>query len=171
MSKIPLPLFIFTLIMGRPYPYSFSTNSKTSSSVIWEFPCLGPQNALWIQFENSLLCFLKASYIEIPCHGNCVTVQLVTSPRFTLPLNTVTEMHWLWLIRCWCTFPFNKIAHDFHWIILTWNGLGSTVGIATDYVLDGPGLNPGGDEIFRLSRPALGPTQPPVPWVPAFSRG
>jgi len=38
--------------------------------------------------------------------------------------------------------------------------LGSSVGIATDYGLDGPGSNPGGDEIFRLSRPALGPTQP-----------
>ena len=32
----------------------------------------------------------------------------------------------------------------------------------TGYRLDGPGSNPGGDEIFRLSRPALGPTQPPV---------
>ena len=27
-------------------------------------------------------------------------------------------------------------------------GPGSSVGIATDYGLDGPGLNPGGDEIF-----------------------
>jgi len=26
----------------------------------------------------------------------------------------------------------------------------------------GPGSNPGGDEIFRPSRPALGPTQPPL---------
>jgi len=39
---------------------------------------------------------------------------------------------------------------------------GSSVGIATDYGLDGPGSNPGRDEIFRPSRPALGPTQPPV---------
>jgi len=43
--------------------------------------------------------------------------------------------------------------------------LGSSVDVATDYGLDGPGSNPGGDEIFRLSRPALGPTQPPVKWV------
>ena len=46
----------------------------------------------------------------------------------------------------------------------------SSVGIATDYGLDGPGSNPGGDEIFRSSRPALGSTQPPVKWVPGLSR-
>jgi len=41
-------------------------------------------------------------------------------------------------------------------------GPGSSVGIETDYVLDGPGSNPGGDEIFRLSRQTLRPTQHPV---------
>ena len=50
-------------------------------------------------------------------------------------------------------------------------GPGSSVGIATDYGVDGPGSNPGGDEIFRSSRPAVGPTQPPVKWVPGLSRG
>jgi len=50
-------------------------------------------------------------------------------------------------------------------------GPGSSVGIATDYGLDGPGSNPGRDEIFRPSRPILGPTQPLVKWVPALSRG
>jgi len=49
--------------------------------------------------------------------------------------------------------------------------LGSSVGIATDYGLDSPGSNPGGDEIFRPFTPALGPTQPPVKWVPGLSRG
>jgi len=51
------------------------------------------------------------------------------------------------------------------------SGLGSSVGVATDYGLDGPGSNPGRDEIFRPSRPALGPTQPRVKWVPVLSRG
>ena len=41
-------------------------------------------------------------------------------------------------------------------------GPGSSVGIATDYELDGPVSNPGGDVIFCPSRSALGPTQPPV---------
>jgi hypothetical protein len=50
-------------------------------------------------------------------------------------------------------------------------GPGSSVGIATDYRLDGPGSNPGGNEIFRPSRLALEPTQPPVKRVPDLSRG
>ena len=50
-------------------------------------------------------------------------------------------------------------------------GPGSSVGIATDYGLDGPGSNSGGDEIFRPFRPALGPTQPPLIWVPVLSGG
>ena len=31
--------------------------------------------------------------------------------------------------------------------------------------MDDPGLNPGGDEVFRPSRPALGPNQSPVQLV------
>jgi len=49
-------------------------------------------------------------------------------------------------------------------------GPDSSVGITTDYGLEGPGSNPGGNEIFRLSRPALWHTQPPVKWVPGLSR-
>ena len=39
-------------------------------------------------------------------------------------------------------------------VFITSCGPGSSVGIATDCGLGGPGSNPGGDEIFRPSRPA-----------------
>ena len=50
----------------------------------------------------------------------------------------------------------------FNWAFKGLCGPGSSVGIANNYGLDGPGSNPGGDENFRPSRPAVGPTQPPV---------
>ena len=53
---------------------------------------------------------------------------------------------------------------------MTLYGPGSSVGIATGYGLDGQGSNPGEEEIFRLSRPALGPTQPPVQWLSGLSQ-
>ena len=59
------------------------------------------------------------------------------------------------------------ITNNYYFI----RGPGSSGGIATEYGLDGSGSNPGGDEIFRPTRPALGPTQSPVQWVPGLSRG
>ena len=48
-------------------------------------------------------------------------------------------------------------------------GARSSVGIGTDYGLDSPGSNSGGNKIFRPSRPALGLSQPPVQWVSGLS--
>jgi len=90
--------------------------------------------------------------------------------------------------KCGWKPPFYRLSWKMHRYIVSdiWNvlsirvfhnstsslgGPGSSVGIATDYGLDGPVSNPGGDEIFRPSRPALGSTQPPVKWVQGLSQG
>ena len=73
--------------------------------------------------------------------------------------------------------PFLNIHFNTNPLFYSWyskwyslSGPGSSAGIATDYGLGDPGSNPGGDEIFCPSRPTLRPTQPPVKWVPVFSR-
>ena len=51
-------------------------------------------------------------------------------------------------------------------------GRDSSVGTATRYGLEGPGIESWwGRDFQHPSRPALGPTHPPVQWVPGHSRG
>jgi len=63
-------------------------------------------------------------------------------------------------------------SFTFSYLPCNFSGPDSVVGIATGYELDGPGIESRwGRDFPYMSRPVLGPTQPPVRWVPDFSRG
>jgi hypothetical protein len=54
--------------------------------------------------------------------------------------------------------------------IIVLSGSGSSVGIASGYGLDGPGIETWcGRDFSHPFRPARGPTHPPVQWVPGLS--
>ena len=67
---------------------------------------------------------------------------------------------------------FSSTLFDILRVSVLIRGPGGVVGIATGYGLDGPGIESRwGRDFPHLSRPALGPTQAPVQWVPGVSRG
>ena len=71
--------------------------------------------------------------------------------------------------KYWLSYWENTIySRNLRWP----GGRDSSVGIATRYGLDGPGIESlWGRDFPHPSRPALGPTQPPVQWIPGISRG
>jgi hypothetical protein len=74
-----------------------------------------------------------------------------------------------------CLFVYCSFASTGHadiiWSMVSASGPGSAVGIATGYGLDGPGIESRwGRDFPHVSRPALGPTQPPLQLVSGFSR-
>ena len=86
----------------------------------------------------------------------CLTLNLLTTTRFAPPSNA----------RKW-QMGLNSAFKGL--IPMGWD---VSVGIATLYGLDSPGIDSRwGRDFPHPSRPALGPNQLPIEWVPALSRG
>jgi hypothetical protein len=64
------------------------------------------------------------------------------------------------------------IIQKINWNLIKLVGRDSSVGMATRYGLDGPRIESRwGRDFSHPSRSALGPTQPPVQWVPGLFPG
>jgi hypothetical protein len=74
--------------------------------------------------------------------------------------------------RNWHAHSVSNFLGPFYDVLYSYVGPGSSVGIATDYGLDGPGIESRwGRDFSHLSRLALESTQPPVQWVRVFPGG
>jgi hypothetical protein len=70
------------------------------------------------------------------------------------------------------SFSFDYVTLKEEGSMILQTGRDSSVGIATRYVLDGPRIESRwGQDFPHLSELALGPTQPPIQWVPGISQG
>ena len=115
---------------------------------------------------------------------NCVCVAVEQSANFTLRVLGILPGHWILNVREG-PHPLNILTFQFSILIYSpsvqckkrkpvWisNGCDSSVGIATCYGLDGPGIEFRWGKVFlHLSRSVLGPTQPPIRWVLGHSWG
>jgi hypothetical protein len=112
------------------------------------------------------------------------SVWLLSLPKFCTHIRIKGAISEEWCVWCFCDggdsvdqssdgdVVQELNVHTFSCFLLLLRGRDSSVSIATGYGLDGPGIETRwGRGFSHTSRPAPGPTQPPVQWVPGLSQG
>ena len=103
--------------------------------------------------------------------SNCKAAVIVLV-RPGAKFSTDASSHVIIIIIIITILSFSLVTDLFSLALLLNRGPGRSVGKATPYGVDGPGIESRwGRDFPHLSRPALRPTQPPVQWIPDLSRG
>ena len=136
----------------------FVTNKNTNTT-----ECIRVHTCLSFRHSSFQVLWLKWK-ITVPIHQPTLVMRSVSN------LPTIRREIWSFHHQDHCSTL--KMAESFPAMFVNFNYTtlcqwpGSVVGIATDYGLDGPGIESRWGEIFRSSRPVLGSTQHHVQWVP-----
>jgi len=147
----------------RRFITAFTNARHLSLSSATSIQSMLPHPTSWrsILILSSHLCLgLSLRFpLQNPVHVSPLT-HTCYIPRHLILLDLITDEFWV----------NNKLHTDIY--IYIYIGRDSSVGIATRFGLDGPGIkSQWGRDFPHPSRPDLGPTQPPIRWVPDLSRG
>jgi hypothetical protein len=116
------------------------------------------ESKLYAALQTQYILILKYQQLHIRSSKERALVLIILPGFANLFINTV-------FIYCITNGTFTLYYRHI-------NGPGSSVVIANDYGLDGPGIvSRWGRDCSHTSRPVLKPTQPPVQWISGLSRG